>query len=177
MIDVRNSLLRAGLGSRPPVRNNVGMRVVSGIGAAVFAYLALIPFTLIVNAFDNSCAGTGCETPLAIEVLFVALYLASLIVLGATAVLFADHALRGRPETLNRVPVALRACGAVIGVTLFLLFCTISPIGGVIATVIGIGTWRLLARYNPDAPDPKMVAAHARIRKASGPPPTDPTLN
>ncbi len=93
-----------GIGQTPPVRENAGMRVVSGLGAALFAYLALIPFTLIANAFDNSCAGTGCETPLTIEVLFVALYLASLLVLGATAVLFADHALRGRRETLAWSP-------------------------------------------------------------------------
>ena len=153
------------------------MRVVSGIGAAVFAYLALIPFSLIASAFDNACTGPGCQTPLPLEVLFVVLYCASLIVLGGTALVFADHAVRGRPETLALEPVALRACGAVVGVTLFLLFCAIAPIGGLIATAIGIATWRLLARFNPDAPDPKMVAAHARIRKASGPPPPDPTLN
>jgi hypothetical protein len=153
------------------------MRVVSGIGAAVFAYLALIPFTLIASSFDNACTGPGCETPLPVAVLFGVLYCASLLVLGGTAVVFADHAIRGRPETLTLAPAALRACGAVIGVTLFLLFCTISPIGGLVATAIGVGTWRLLARYNPDAPDPKMVAAHARIRRASGPPPSDPTLN
>jgi len=153
------------------------VRVLSGIGAAVFAYLALIPFTLIASAFDNACTGPGCETPLPVEVLFVGLYVASLLVLGATAALFADHAIRGRPESLALAPAALRACGAVVGVTLFLLFCTISPIGGLAATLIAIGTWRLLARFNPDAPDPKMVAAHAKIRRASGPPPSDPTLN
>ena len=64
-----------------------------------------------------------------------------------------------------------------IGVTLFLLFCTIAPVGGLVATLIAIATWRLLRRYNPDAPDPEMLAAHARIRRASGPPPNDPTLN
>ena len=153
------------------------MRVLSGIGAAVFAYLALIPFTLIASAFDNACTGPGCETPLPVAVLFVCLYVASLLVLAGTAVVFADHAIRGRPESLALEPAALRACGAVTGVTLFLIFCAITPIGGLIATVIAIGTWRLLARYNPDAPDPKMAAAHARIRRASGPPPSDPTLN
>jgi len=153
------------------------VRVLSGIGAAVFAYLALIPFTLIASAFDNACTGPGCETPLPVEVLFVGLYVASLLVLGGTAALFADHAIRGRPESLALAPAALRACGTVVGVTLFLLFCTISPIGGLVATLIAIGTWRLLARFNPDAPDPKMVAAHAKIRRASGPPPNDPTLN
>jgi hypothetical protein len=153
------------------------MRVVSGIGAVVFGWLALIPFSLIASTFDNACTGPGCETPLPIEVLFVALYCTTLLVLGGTAVVFADHAVRGRPEALALEPVALRACGAVVAVTLFLIFCTSWPIAGLIATVIGIATWRLLARFNPDAPDPKMVAAHTRIRKASGPPPRDPSLN
>jgi hypothetical protein len=160
-----------------PVRENVSMRIVSGIGAVVFGWLALIPFSLIVSTFDNACTGPGCETPLPVEVLFVALYCLTLLALGGTAVVFADHAIRGRAETLALEPVALRVCGAVVGVTLFLLFCTIAPVGGILATVIGVGTWRLLARFNPDAPDPRLAAAHARIRKASGPPPPDPTLN
>ena len=116
------------------------MRVVSGIGAIVFGWLALIPFSLIASTFDSACTGPGCETPLPLEVLLVALYCLTLLVLGGAALVFADHAVRGRPEALARQPLALRACAAVVGVTLFVLFCATTPIGGAVATLIAIAS-------------------------------------
>ncbi len=155
------------------------MRFLSGIGTLVFGYLALIPFALIASTLDNACSGPGCDTALPVEALLVALYAASLLALAGTAIVFADHALRGRAESLAREPFALRVCGAVVGVTLFLLFCLISPIGGVIATLAGVVTWQLLARHNssgpgkPETGDPRA----AELRRRSGSPPTDPNLN
>jgi hypothetical protein len=155
------------------------MRFVSGIGTVVFAYLALIPFTLIGSTLDSACSGPGCDTALPVEVLLVGLYAASLLALAGTAVVFADHAIRGRDEALAREPFALRVCGAVVGVTLFLLFCLISPIGGVIATLVGVVTWRLLARHNasgpglPETGDPRA----AELRRRAGGRPADPNLN
>jgi hypothetical protein len=154
------------------------VRVLYGIGAFFFAWLDLIPFSLLASALDDACAGPGCETSLAVRVLLAALYVACLLALAGTALLMADYAVRGSERSYVLVPYALRALAGAVGVTLFMQFCLISPIGGVIATLAGIVAWRVLRRHSLSSarlPRDDPLAADAR-RRAAGPP-ADPNLN
>ena len=68
---------------------------------------------------------------------------------------------------------------ALIGVTLFLFLCLMSPIAGVIATVVGVATLRGINRHNERVergpPDSGLTNDQFRLR--SGPPPGDPRMN
>ncbi len=153
------------------------MRIVTGIGAFGFAWLALIPVALLAYTFDSGCSAPGCGTALPVEVVLVALYGAIMLTVGATMLLLADYTVRARPRSLALVPVALRACAVAVGLTLFFFVCLFSAIAGVVVAVIVVGTWRLLRPHNPPAQDPEMVAMGAEVRRRSGPPPHDPNLN
>ena len=154
------------------------MRVLYGIGAFFFAWLDLIPFSLLASALDDACAGPGCETSLAVRVLLAALYVACLLALAGTALLMADYAVRGSERSYVLVPYALRALAGAVGVTLFMQFCLISPIGGVLATLAGIVAWRLLRRHSlSSARRPPDDPRTAEIRRRAGGPPANPDLN
>jgi hypothetical protein len=151
------------------------MRFVSAIGAAVFAYLSVIAFTLVASILDSACAGSGCESGPAIKVLLTVLYVSCLLTLGATVTLFADHAVRGNAASLARIPVALKACGVTVGTTLFFLMCLLSPVAAAVLIVTAIATWQVLYRYSRR--DSRRERAEAEIRRRLGPPPPDPNLN
>lgn len=151
------------------------MRFVTAIGAAVFAYLVVIAFALVVSTWDNACAGPGCESAPAIRILLTALYAGCLVALGATVALFADYTLRGRATTLTQIPLALKACGATVGITLFFFACLISPVLAAVLIATAIVTWRLLYRYSRF--DARRERAEAEIRRKIGPPPPNPNLN
>ena len=151
------------------------MRFVSAIGAAVFAYLSLIAFTLVVSTFDNACAGPGCESTPVIRALLTVLYSACLLSLGATVTLFADHALRGSSGAFARIPSALKVCGAAVGITLVFLVCLISPIAAAAVIVSAIVTWQLLYRHARRSAAEE--AAAVELRRKLGPPPANPNLN
>jgi hypothetical protein len=151
------------------------MRFVSAIGAAVFAYLSVIAFTLVASTFDNACAGSGCESGPVLRVLLTTLYVACLLTLGTTVALFTDHAVRGSVESLARVPAALKACGAAVGTTLFFLVCLISPVAAVALIVAAIATWQVLYRHSKR--DAARDRAEAEVRRRLGPPPPNPNLN
>ncbi len=145
----------------------------TGIGAAVFAYLALIPFMLLGSTFDNSLLEPRtARRPCPSRWSCFALYSACLLALAGTALLFADHAVRGRgPSRSTGSRSRCASALAVVGITLFTLFCLVSPIGGAVATVVGILTWRLLGRHNRSGPrmpgggDPRA----AELRRAPAP--------
>jgi hypothetical protein len=151
------------------------MRFVSAIGAAVFAYLTLIAFALLVSTWDNACAGPGCESAPAIRVLLTALYVACLFSLGLVVSLFAVHALTGNTGAFARIPLALKVAGGTIGVTLFFFVCLLSTAVAATLIVTAIVTWQLLYRYSQH--DARRERAEAEIRRKLGPPPSNPELN
>jgi hypothetical protein len=151
------------------------MRFVSAIGAAVFAYLSLIAFTLVAATLDNACAGPGCESAPAIRVLLTVLYGSCLLTLGVTVALFADHVVRGRNETFAQIPTALKACGTAVGITLLFLVCLLSPVVAAVLILTAILTWQFLYRYARRSAAEE--AATAEVRRKLGPPPPNPNLN
>jgi heme/copper-type cytochrome/quinol oxidase subunit 2 len=151
------------------------MRFVSAIGAAVFAYLALIAFAFGASTWDNACAGPGCESAPTIKALLTILSVSCLLSLGATVSLFAVHALTGSPRAFASIPTALKVSGSAIGITLFFFVCLLSPVIAAVLIVTAIVTWQLLYRYSKY--DARRERAEAEIRRKLGPPPSNPELN
>jgi hypothetical protein len=119
------------------------MRILSGLGALTFLYLAVIPSGLIYSTLNSACAGPGCEVSTLAQVLLTALYASCALALLGTAAVFADHALRGRLETQQRLPRALTVSALVIGIALFAMFSAAYPLGGAIAALLAAitGGW------------------------------------
>lgn len=130
-------------GPGPPVRIR-GVRVLAGIGALLFLYLALIPAGLVYSTLDSACAGEGCETSVASRVAFSLLYAACLVAVLGTAALFAHYAATGSPAAQRRLPRALGATGAVIGTVLFVLFFVAFPLGGAVALGLASASFVLI---------------------------------
>lgn len=120
------------------------MRVISGLGAVLFAYLTLIPAELIGATLNSACAGGTCETTFAAELLLTTVYALSAVALGGTAVLLAHHASTGADRSLRLVPTALGGCAAAVAATLFVLFASASPDAAGIAIVIAAVTFAAL---------------------------------
>ncbi len=117
------------------------MRVLCGLGALVFLYLAVIPSGLIYSTLDSACAGPGCEVSTVSQILLIVLYGACALALLGTALVFTDYALRARPGAERRIGRALRLAALVIGIALFLMFSAAYPLGGAIATGLAAITW------------------------------------
>lgn len=109
------------------------MRLLAGLGALFFAYLALIPAGLVYSTLESACAGGSCETSLLSKVGFTILYSVCLAAVLGTAGLFAAYAVTGRVEPLGRLPPALAVTAAVIGTAVFVLFFVAFPLGGGVA--------------------------------------------
>ena len=120
------------------------MRVLSGFGAALFAYLTIIPAELIGATLDSACAGGTCETAFAAELLLTTAYSLCAIALGGTAVLLGHHAATGAPHSIRLVPTALAGCAAAVAATLFVLFASASPDAAGVAIVIAAVTFAAL---------------------------------
>jgi hypothetical protein len=130
------------------------VRVLVGIGALLFLYLALIPAGLIYSTLDSACAGEACETSVASKVAFSLLYAACLVAVLGTAALFAHYAATGSPAAQRRIPRALGLTGAVIGAALFALFLVAFPLGGAVALGLALASFfliRLRSRGHEDS--------------------------
>lgn len=106
------------------------MRVLAGLGALLFLYLAIIPAGLIYSTLDSACAGAACETSVVSRVGFTVLYGACLAAILGTAGLFAHYAASGREEAQSRLPRALALTGSIVGAALFVLFLVAFPVAG-----------------------------------------------
>jgi hypothetical protein len=125
-------------------RHNGGVRFLAGLGALLFAYLALIPGGLIFSVWDDACSGGECESSLFSRIAFTLLYGACLAAVLGTAAAFAHHALRGTFETQERLARAMMISAFVVGGATFVLFCVAVPLGGAIAGAIAAGGYLLL---------------------------------
>ena len=140
------------------------MRVISGLGAALFLYLALIPAGLIYSTLDSACSAAACETSVLSRVLFTALYAVCLAALLVTAALFADHAARGTPAAQQRLPRALAVTGSIAGIAVFALFLVAFPVPASVALAIagaGYGLVRLSQSRQPPAPPDPATNGHS----------------
>ena len=151
------------------------MRILSGLGAMTFLYLAVIPSGLIYSTLDSACAGPGCEVSTLAQVLLSALYATCALVLLGAAAAFADHALHGHLETQQRLPRVLTASALVIGIALFAMFSAAYPLGGAIAALLAAitGGWIWLlscARTGPQqVPDAgSITGANGHRRRRGG---------
>lgn len=114
------------------------MRLLAGVAALLFLYLALIPAGLIYSTLDSACSGPGCDATALARVLLTLLYGACLVVVVGTAALFGDYAVRGTPRTQRRLPPALAVTGVVIGIAVYVLFTIAFPAGGAVALAVAI---------------------------------------
>lgn len=128
------------------------MRVIAGIGAVLFAYLALIPGGLVVATLDNSC--DGCDEDLAVAIVLTAAYVLCFLGLVVTAFSLASYAVRPSVEAGRRVATALSIAAGVTGLTLFALFVVAFPVEGIAIASIGVGLY-LWLRARPGPPDPR----------------------
>jgi hypothetical protein len=133
------------------------VRILSGIGAALFVYLALIPAGAIGSLLDSSCAGEGCETSALSKLAFTALYGACLGALLLAAGAFAAYAGSGRRRAQERQARALALAGGVVFVTLFVLFAVAFPGPAAVALLIAGGCYLALTRLarRRQEPDPR----------------------
>jgi hypothetical protein len=120
------------------------VRILSGFGAVLFGYLAIIPAELIGATLDSACAGGICETAFAAELLLTTVYALCLVALGGTAVLLAHHATTGAQRSIDLVPRSLAASAGAVAVTLFVLFASADPDAAGVAAVIGGVTFAAL---------------------------------
>jgi hypothetical protein len=127
------------------------MRVIAGIGAIVFIYLALIPGGLVFATLDNSCE--GCDEDLAVTVVLTAAYVLCFLGVAATAFALAAYAVRPGVEELRRVGTALAVAAGATGVALFALFLVAFPVAAVTIAALGAGVY-LWLRARPGPPDP-----------------------
>ena len=123
------------------------MRFVSVLGALLFAYLAVIPFGLVISTLDSACAGAGCETSLPSKVVFTLLYGICLLALAGTAALFAAHAALVTGRSQERLVGGLLASAAIVAVVAFCLFFVAYPLGAVITLFIGATTYAGLRMF------------------------------
>lgn len=130
------------------------MRVLSGLAAILFLYLALIPAGLVGSTVDSACAGGGCETSLVSRVGFSLLYGACAIALVGSALLFANHAIRYTARSQERLVRFLAPTGAVVGATLFILFFVAFPIGGLVALAVAGAVLAALLRRRSRTREP-----------------------
>ncbi|CAN5598955.1 hypothetical protein BH10ACT11_BH10ACT11_03210 [soil metagenome] len=133
------------------------MRYLAGIGAMVFAYLALIPVALIGSTLDPACAGQQCETGLLSDIVFTTLYVgcaAGMLSVSGTLSLYAF-----RPSTVGEgwIVRALIGAAVILGATFYALFAIASPVPAVVITLIGAGVYLLLRRQRDavETPDPE----------------------
>ena len=137
-----------------PDRHNGGVRFLAGLGALLFAYLALIPAGLIFSVWDDACSGPGCESSLLSRIGFTLLYGICLAAVLGTAAAFADHALRGTHATQERLRSAMTVSAFAVGGVTFVLFCIAVPLGGTIAAAVAATGYVLLRLHGrrEDAP-------------------------
>lgn len=132
------------------------MRYLAGIGAMIFAYLALIPVALIGSTLDPACAGQQCETGLLSDIVFTTLYVGcavGMLSLSGTLSLYVF-----RPSVVGEgwIVRTLIGAAAILALTFYALFAIASPIATGVITLIGAGTYLLLRRTRdaakPDVP-------------------------
>ena len=128
------------------------MRVIAGLGAVLFAYLALIPGGLVFATLDNSC--DGCDEDLAVAIVLTLAYTLCFLGLVATSFSLASYALRPTLEAGRRVGTALAIAAGVTGLTLFALLTVAFPFAGLAIAAIGVGLY-LWLRARPGPPDPR----------------------
>jgi hypothetical protein len=133
----------------------VVVRVLTGLGALLFAYLALIPIGLIGSLLDSSCAGAGCERELAIQIPLGLLYAACLLAVLGTAVALATHAATGSLPAQRRIGGALAVTTGVVSVTLFALFALAFPLGAAICAGVATLTLTVLWLVNREPRGPR----------------------
>ena len=147
------------------------MRLLAGLAALLFAYLALIPGGLIFSVWDSACAGGDCETSLLSRLLFTLLYALCLVAVLGNAVLFAAHAARGTLESQERLPRALGASAFVVGGASFVLFWVAYPLGGTIAAGLAAAAYvalRLRGRDRDGGSDGAAAAARVNGHRPLG---------
>jgi hypothetical protein len=128
------------------------MRVIAGLGAVLFLYLALIPGGLVVATLDNSC--DGCDEDLTVAIVLTAAYVLCFLGLLVTAFSLAAYAAHPGTEEGKRVGTALAVAAGATALTLFALLVVAFPIGGVVIGAIGLGLY-LRLRARPGPPDPR----------------------
>lgn len=139
------------------------VRILSGLGALFFVYLALIPGGLIGSTLDSSCAGSGCETSLLSKVAFTAIYgLCGLALVGVAAAL-ANHTLRGTVATERRVQRGLAGAAVIFAGSAFALFAFVYPIAGGVGLLLAAVIYLTLKRLERPTrePDPRR-SGHSR---------------
>lgn len=146
-------------------RQNASMRYLAGIGAMAFAYLTLIPVTLIGSTLDPACAGPQCETGLLSDIVFTTLYVgcaAGMLSVSGTLSLYAF-----RPSVVGEGWIVRAMIGAamILGLTFYALFAIASPIPALVITVIGAASYLLLRRSRDAAkpPDPGSNGKHPEL--------------
>ncbi len=144
------------------------MRIIAGLGAFLFAYLAIIPAGLVASTLDPACAGGECETPLAQDVLFVALYgIACLAVAGCAGAL-GLYAMRPSVAGERKIRLALVSALATIGATLFALFALTEPLAALAVFAIGATTYTLISRNMREEGPPASSNGHGRLNGHPG---------
>lgn len=113
------------------------MRWLSLLGAIVFAYLAITPAGLIFSTVDSACAGGDCQTPLAQDILLVALYAFCLAGIAGTSVLLGMYFFRQSAERERLIRKTLVGALAAVGTTLFALFALAYPIAALFTLGVG----------------------------------------
>lgn len=132
------------------------MRFLSGLGAALFAYLTLIPAGLIGSTIDSSCAGAGCESSVLVRIGFTLAYALCAVALLVVAAALAHNAVRGTAETQERAQRSLALAAVIVGVATFGLLTLSFPVGGGVLFVIAAAIYLSLRCYGrtPKRPDP-----------------------
>jgi hypothetical protein len=131
------------------------MRVLTGLGALLFAYLTLIPVGLLGSLLDSACAGAGCERDLPIQILLGVLYAACLLAIAATALALLAYTVSGSLPAQRRIGTALAAAAAIVSATLFALFALAFPLGAAICGGIAALTLAVIWLVNRSPRGPR----------------------
>lgn len=130
------------------------MRWLSLLGAFAFAYLAIVPAGLVLSTVDSACSGADCQTSLASDILFVALYGACFAAVAGTAGLLALHAASPSVKRERLIRRGLVIALAAVAATLLVLFAIAFPMAGALTLAVGGTVYGFLRFRYGRTPDP-----------------------
>jgi hypothetical protein len=122
------------------------MRIVAGIGALLFAYLALVPGGLVLSTLDSPCAGGTCGTGPGSDIILVLAYGAALAAIAGTSAALSLYTFRPTAAGERLIRRMLGFCVAAVALALLVIFAIAQPVAALVTVAVGAITYGLVAR-------------------------------
>lgn len=144
------------------------MRIVAGIGALLFAYLALVPGGLVLSTLDSPCAGGTCGTGLGSDIVLVVTYGATLAAIAGTSAALSLYAIRPTAGGERLIRRMLGLSVAAVALAFLVIFAIAQPVAALVTVAIGALTYGLVARSARRPPFDPSANGHGEMNGHHG---------